>query len=63
MPGSNGHTWKECDDRAELFVEQLAKEGFTGQDIVMMAGQIMKGGIYLLHFEAEAAAREAMKGK
>lgn len=61
MPGSEGHSWAECQKKAEEICEQLHKEGYTGQDLLFIGEQITTGGRFITTFEAVNAAVKAAK--
>ena len=61
MPNNDGHSWNECQKKAEDLCEQLHKEGYTGQDLIFIGEQIATGGRFITTFEAVNAAVEAAR--
>jgi hypothetical protein len=58
---SKSHTYEECSKKAEEILEALNTSGFNGHDMMFIAVKMFEGSIYLVSFEATAAAQEAMK--
>jgi hypothetical protein len=61
MMGGNemkNFTWDQCKEKADAFIEQLLKDGHSGQDIVFIGGQLFHAGIFVENRNAKEFVKE-----